>query len=208
MLDEFPLDVEMPMGVAEDDDFTPFLTAFRIETPYGLRDSGGSEPELSHSLVLSTDAADPAARLHAIIRGRLRFVPANATDPASLELQPLPFEQVQLGERLGVVLLNLVVYSHVEPSAVEEAVDLLLTASGIEPSEIASQRIAFMTGDRWLTAAAGTFIGRPAVDADLDGRRRLDLMMKDRDDFYLNPAHFLYKWPVSNEALAGLTPRE
>jgi hypothetical protein len=202
MLDDIPLQVEMPLGVSATGDFTPFQNAFRLEGRYGLRAGAGPEPVFSPTLQISTPAADPAARVHAIIRGRVRFVPATATASAQMELQPLPFEQALLGQRLhGSVSPNLIVYRNIDPVSVGDAVDALLAAAQVEASAHAGQRQEFLAGTRWLTVSAGNVIGRPAVDAA--GRRRLDLAMLDHQDFYLNPTHYLFLLPVLRESLAS-----
>jgi hypothetical protein len=192
MFEAIPLPVAMPLGVETEGE----PTAFQIEIPYGLRETSNPELELSHSLQISTDADAEVSKLYALVRGRLRFIPATGSEAAQLHLQPLPFEQVQLGERLRCPALpNLIIYGNVEPSSVQEAAELLLQEADFEAGEFDSARDEFMNGDRWLTVTAGAFIGRPAIDAALSGRRRLNLIMKDNQDFFINPAHFLFQWP-------------
>jgi hypothetical protein len=196
--------VEMPLGVDAGNDFTAFGSVFSVETPYGLRNGsvGGTEMEFSHSLSLSVDDSDPASRLHSMIKGRLRFIAAAGTDPARLELQPLPVHLFLLKRNAHLSpLFKKVFYSNVEPVSVQAAVTTLLTEKGVEANEIVDRVGEFMAGSRQLTVEAGDFVGRAAQDSSIGGRRRLDLMIMDRDGFYLNPAHFLFQWPVINTNL-------
>jgi hypothetical protein len=195
--------VEMPLGVDPNNDFTPFDAAFAVEVPYGLRDGAvGNEMESSHALTLSVEDADPAARLHAVVKGRLRFVAADGTEPARLELRPLPIHLFLLRRNFHLSpLFKQVLYGNVEPSSVEAAAVALLTDRGVGADKVTEQVGEFMAGSRQFTVAPGDFIGRPTQDVSLGGRRRLELMFKDRDEFYLNPAHFLFQWPAINDAL-------
>jgi hypothetical protein len=195
--------VQMPLGVDAGNNFTPFNTAFVVEVPYGLRDSAsGDEMDFSHALTLSVADSDPEARLHAVVKGRLAFVAASGTESARLELRPLPIPLLLLRRNFHLSpLFKQVLYSNVEPSAVEAAMTALFTAKGVAADKIPERVSEFMAGSQQVTVAPGDFIGRPAPDAGLGGRRRLDLMIKDRNEFYLNPAHFLFHWPTINPGL-------
>lgn len=197
--------VEMPLGVDAGNDFTAFGSAFAVEVPYGLRDAAtGAEMESSHALTLSVEDTAPASRLHAIVRGRLRFVAASGANPARLELRPLPIHLFLLKRNSHLSpLFKHVLYGNVEPSSASAAATALLTGQGIGAAEVTGQVAEFMAGARGLSVAPGDFIGRPAQDAGLGGRRRLELMFRDRDGFYMNPAHFLFQWPEINAALEG-----
>jgi parallel beta-helix repeat protein len=197
MFEDFSLSVSMPLGPPSDGDFTALQNAYLLETPYGLRQELGPEMELSHAIGVSTPDDISIDRLNAIIRGRLRFAPATATETAQLYLQPLPFEQVQLRERLHPTATpDLIIYGNVEPTSVLEAVRLLADAAGFAGAEATTFENEFLLGNRWLTVDAGAFLGRPAIDAALSGRRRVDVMIKDRFGFFLNPACFLFEWPT------------
>ena len=195
MLDKLSVRVEMPLAVDPNDEFASFAGAYRFESAYGLALDGANAPSISHHLSVSTLDTEPHAFLHSIVRGRIRFIAATATTSASIELQPLPFELIVLGQYLsGSVLPAVFVYSNVDTVAVETAVDGILAGASLSDAERARQRNEFLAGNRWLTVAAGTRIGKPAVDPTLGGRRRLDLSAQDSRGFFLNPAHYLFQW--------------
>ena len=98
---------------------------------------------------------------------------------------------------------DLIVYGNVDLASVTTATHQVIAGTGLTGSEAATLESEFLLGNRWLTVDAGAFLGRPAIDPALSGRRRLDLMIKERGGFFLNPAFFLFEWPTIDAALAG-----
>jgi hypothetical protein len=202
MITDLPVSVEMPVGVDPANDFTAYVGAFSVETPFGLHaPSTGQELKLSPSLTLKIKAADPAPRLYAIVRGRLLYVPQSNMQPARLELQPLPFVALALSRRLpGSGAPRSVFYENVEPSSLNAAASALL--KDVDKSKRQTYLTEFLAGKRWLSVSASAYIGRAAATGAPAGFRTVALSMTSQDGFLVNPAHYFYQFPTLNDKLA------
>jgi predicted outer membrane repeat protein len=204
MLEDLILELVMPLGVDPNNDFSKFKDAFKLERQFGLSGTLESGLRISQFLRLSTVPADPGARFHAVIKSEMRFQPAVDNSPPYLELRPFPFPVAQLGVHLrNSPPLFGIMYGNVEPNSASEAALAILVARGVPEEDRQKQLAEYMAGERWLQVNAGDVIGRGAIDANLNGRRRLDLGMYDKHGIYLNPAHFLFQWDKVNHALEG-----
>lgn len=206
MTDKFPLRVELPLGVDATGDFSAFAGAFDLTVSFGLRapSTGETEPPLSHVMTLRIREADPAPRLHAAVRGRLRYEPAAGSQPGKLVLHPLPWVSIALSRWLrGSGAPKLVTYGNVEATSAADAAKAILKTQKLTQAVRDQHLASFIAGKRWINVAAGDSIGRAATDGALGGFRSVDLSMTNQDDYFINPAHFFYRFPEINSALEG-----
>ncbi len=202
MIEDWPLQLEMPVGVDSKNDFTAFRDAFKLERPYGLSGSPESGFFLATSLRLSTVPTDPGALFHAVIGSLVRFHPATEQSSAFLEVKPLPFELAQLGSRLrNSPLPASFFYGNIELNSSRQFAGDILRARGVKEEDLEERLDRYMAGDLWLLVKAGQALGRGTIDPNLAGRRRLDFSVTDKNGTFLNPAHFFFQWPIVNLSL-------
>ncbi|WP_032113624.1 right-handed parallel beta-helix repeat-containing protein [Candidatus Paracaedibacter symbiosus] len=195
IFDNLSISVEMPLGVNASNDFSSFRDSFHIESLYGLIAQAGNLPSISNFLSISVPNTEPVSFLYAVIRGVIRYVPDE--NSPRIELRPFPFDSLQLGKQpFNSLPPFLFIYRGVDTSSVATAAEILLSNAPISEADRPVQLIEFMSGNRSLTVEGGMVIGKPAIDPSLGGRRRLDLAVQINQGIYLNPAHYLYRWPL------------
>lgn len=204
MIPELTADVEMPLGVDPNNDFSAFTSVFAVQTSYGLSAPSNpqSAPPVSESLVIRIASGDPAPILHAPFKGTLLYVPGTSTQSASLRLEPLPLTALALVRKLpGSGVPKTLIYDNVVPSSVTAVAPQLL--HGRPKDKRDKERTEFLAGARSIIVDCGSTLGRADTQGAPAGFRLIRLTMKMKDGLLVNPAYYFSRFPEINAKLAG-----
>lgn len=192
MLDDLAISLQMPLGDLTITNAATLLASFQVEKIYGLILADDND-EFSHTISISAND-DDTAKCYTIMKSRVKL----NLETSELEFQVLPFELIQLGNLLtGCPLPVSIRYNNIDVASIEEAFTSILNPDGTEEGQ--SKLANFLAGNKWVTVNPGSYVGKGALNAS--ARRVVGLTFKEQSGLYLNPAHYLFRFPNIDEFL-------